>query len=77
MEGNHGDATGRFQVEIDREKDIYIYDVLIPFLFRRDLDIARQSFVNRARRVREVYKGLESGLTLAGATGIEDRLQEK
>jgi magnesium-transporting ATPase (P-type) len=41
------------------------------------LDTARQSFVNRARRVRDVYKGLESNLQLAGATGIEDRLQDK
>jgi magnesium-transporting ATPase (P-type) len=31
----------------------------------------------RAKFVREVYQDMEQGLTLVGATGIEDRLQEE
>lgn len=34
------------------------------------------SMENRERRIRESFSQLESNLTLLGATGIEDRLQE-
>ena len=31
----------------------------------------------RTKFVREIYQSMEQGLTLIGATGIEDRLQDK
>lgn len=34
------------------------------------------SLENRERRLRESFASLESNLTLLGATGIEDRLQD-
>lgn len=37
---------------------------------------AELSFDNRERKIRESYSSLESHLTLLGATGIEDKLQE-
>lgn len=44
--------------------------------FAASLAIAKLSIVNRFRFVREAYKSLESDLTLLGATGIEDKLQD-
>lgn len=44
--------------------------------FSAALETARQSIVNRGKFVRDVYAEIESGMTVVGATGIEDRLQE-
>ena len=44
--------------------------------FVADLEQAKQSIVNRGKYVREVYKEMEAGLEVVGATGIEDKLQE-
>ncbi len=41
--------------------------------FQGELERARQSIVNRNKFVRDVYKAMEAGFTLVGATGIEDR----
>lgn len=41
-----------------------------------DLKRAELALDNREKKIRECYNSLESGLTLLGATGIEDRLQE-
>ena len=35
------------------------------------------SHFSRTKFVREIYQSMEQGLTLIGATGIEDRLQDK
>ena len=43
--------------------------------FEREIEQARQSIVNRNKFVRDVYKAMEGGFTLIGATGIEDKLQ--
>lgn len=45
--------------------------------FSDKLAKARQSIVNRVKYLRNVYKEMEAGLELLGATGIEDRLQDK
>ena len=45
--------------------------------FKGALEEARQSIVNRAKFVREAYGRVEADLDLVGATGIEDKLQEK
>ena len=60
--------------------------------FSLALETANQSIVNRfwfwklvwkmftffrTKFVREIYQSMEQGLTLIGATGIEDRLQDK
>ena len=44
--------------------------------FDNALQTSSQSFVNRAKFVREVYQGMEHDLQLIGATGIEDKLQD-
>jgi len=44
--------------------------------FDNALQTSSQSFVNRAKFVREVYQGMERDLQLIGATGIEDKLQD-
>lgn len=46
-------------------------------MFKGALEAARQSIVNRAKFVREAYGRVEADLELVGATGIEDKLQEK
>ena len=46
-------------------------------VFKSALEDARQSIVNRAKFVREAYGQVENDLHLVGATGIEDKLQEK
>ncbi|XP_055342476.1 phospholipid-transporting ATPase IF-like [Paramacrobiotus metropolitanus] len=44
--------------------------------FLDDLNEASNLLVDRETRVREVYEDLESNLTLLGASGVEDRLQD-
>ena len=41
-----------------------------------ELNEAQNFLVDREKKVREVYDYLESNLTLLGATGVEDRLQD-
>ena len=37
---------------------------------------ARQMLVDREAYVSEVFEAIESGMTLLGATGVEDQLQD-
>ena len=46
-------------------------------IFSEKLEVAKQSIVNRIKYIREIYKEMEKDLTLLGATGIEDKLQEQ
>ena len=46
-------------------------------IFSEKLEAAKQSIVNRIKYVRGVYKDMEKDLTLLGATGIEDKLQDQ
>ena len=45
--------------------------------FQQQLQEAALSLDSREERVAAVYSGLEVGLTLLGATAVEDRLQEE
>ena len=45
--------------------------------FQQQLQEAALSLDSREARVAAVYSGLEVGLTLLGATAVEDRLQEE
>ncbi|ODN03513.1 putative phospholipid-transporting ATPase IF [Orchesella cincta] len=44
--------------------------------FAADLRAARRLIKNRQERVRDIYSAIETNLTLIGATGVEDQLQE-
>ncbi|CAL8134314.1 unnamed protein product [Orchesella dallaii] len=44
--------------------------------FANELRAARRLIKNRQEKVREVYSSIESHMTLIGATGVEDQLQE-
>ncbi len=44
--------------------------------FIAELRTARRLIKNRQEKVREVYSNLESHMTLIGATGVEDQLQD-
>lgn len=44
--------------------------------FNVDLRAARRLIKNRQEKVREVYSSIEAHMTLIGATGVEDQLQD-
>lgn len=44
--------------------------------FSSELWAARRLLKNRQQKVREVYSSIESHMTLIGATGVEDQLQD-
>ena len=61
--------TGRFTLN----KSIWNMRLTL-FLF---MYILKFGIFSRTKFVREIYQSMEQGLTLVGATGIEDRLQDK
>jgi len=44
--------------------------------FSRQIKHARRKLKNREERMREIYASMERNLTVLGATGVEDQLQE-